>query len=60
MQTKTDDPKKDCVDIHDDYFECLHHSKEFARNNKIVAQIKKYGVPEKPEPVAASESPSSG
>ncbi|GMH32592.1 hypothetical protein BSKO_00426 [Bryopsis sp. KO-2023] len=32
--SKTDNPNK-CVDIRDDYLECLHHRKEFTRLNLL-------------------------
>ena len=35
--SKADVPS-DCKEMREDYFECLHHRKEFARMNTIVMQ----------------------
>ena len=32
-----DEVKAMCVPIRDDYFECLHHKKEFTRRNEVEA-----------------------
>ncbi|GFQ02823.1 NADH dehydrogenase [ubiquinone] iron-sulfur protein 5-b [Phtheirospermum japonicum] len=29
---------KDCTLLREDYFECLHHSKEFGRRNKVYKE----------------------
>lgn len=31
----------DCKDYREDYIECLHHRKEFARNARIAEQVEK-------------------
>ena len=45
---KSDDPRQECKLIREDYFECLHHKKEFARRSAIRRRLKELGgkVPE--------------
>lgn len=37
---------KDCVPIREDYFECLHHKKEYTRRNMVIDKFRKDGMPE--------------
>ena len=37
----SDDPSKDCLGLRDDYFECLHHKKEYMRRNMIIDKYRK-------------------
>ena len=37
---KNTDDKLTCVPARDDYYECLHHNKEFARMNAVAEQKK--------------------
>mmetsp|Transcript_8225 Transcript_8225/g.21200 ORF Transcript_8225/g.21200 Transcript_8225/m.21200 type:complete len:88 (-) Transcript_8225:394-657(-) len=37
---ETDKPSK-CIDLREDYFECLHHRKEISRVNRIGKEIEK-------------------
>mmetsp|Transcript_23814 Transcript_23814/g.75936 ORF Transcript_23814/g.75936 Transcript_23814/m.75936 type:complete len:88 (-) Transcript_23814:188-451(-) len=50
----SEDPVSDCLSLREDYFECLHHKKEFARRKAISDRISSHGVPE-PEPAASKE-----
>ncbi|OSX77019.1 hypothetical protein BU14_0165s0013 [Porphyra umbilicalis] len=46
-----------CLDVRDDYIECLHHYKEFMRMKVVAAEMVAKGlktVGEKPPPSAAT------
>jgi len=44
----SDNPKAECSLLREDYFECLHHKKEFARRAEIAKRLKELGgkIPE--------------
>jgi hypothetical protein len=41
-------PKEECRLLREDYFECLHHNKEFKRRSEVVKRWKELGkkIPE--------------
>mmetsp|Transcript_14342 Transcript_14342/g.17713 ORF Transcript_14342/g.17713 Transcript_14342/m.17713 type:complete len:83 (+) Transcript_14342:154-402(+) len=46
----TENPR-DCSLLRDDYFECLHHKKEFTRRNEVASHLKNQHRGVVPEPV---------
>jgi hypothetical protein len=45
---KSENPREECKLIREDYFECLHHKKEFARRSAIKRRLRELGgkIPE--------------
>eukprot|EP00512_Aurantiochytrium_limacinum_P001600 CAMPEP_0171486410 /NCGR_PEP_ID=MMETSP0958-20121227/1075_1 /TAXON_ID=87120 /ORGANISM="Aurantiochytrium limacinum, Strain ATCCMYA-1381" /LENGTH=84 /DNA_ID=CAMNT_0012019287 /DNA_START=57 /DNA_END=311 /DNA_ORIENTATION=+ len=54
---KTEEDASLCKPIRADYFECLHHRKEFERRSEIAKQYRKHGgVPAPEEPAAPAKA----
>lgn len=52
---KSESPQKECLGLRDDYFECLHHKKEYQRRNIIIDKYRKDGMPA-PAPAPEAET----
>ncbi len=52
-QRTTNNPVPECGPIREDYFECLHHRKEYTRHNQVVERIKELGGVPKEMPAPA-------
>ena len=49
------DPAVACKSLREDYMECLHHAKEYSRQNEVIRKFKQMGQ-KLPEPGHGEES----